>query len=303
MKNSKSRYNDEQILDNMIFLKFAYLHRFDNFSTRFNIMQLNRKLALSRNNFFWASYVNPAIYSVFKKSMFKIIDLAERRQANPQLSDVMKKLEKRAVSEAELVFVDNLATFEDYKELTSNIHYLPQGYDHTIFKKPRNAQRTKIGYIGNLHNAIDYGYLSKLVELNSDKTFIFVGKTLDSKANQLSKYRNVEMVDIVPKEQLQKYLDQMVFGLIPYKKNGFTDGVFPTKLFEYLGAYVPVISTSIPEVSRYENKRFIFVLDEPGHINFKPELKGLETFLKGNTWDDRFEKYLSHIKNKWESSI
>lgn len=303
IKDSQSRYNDEQILDNMIFLKFVYLHRFDNFSTKFNIMQLNRKLDLGRNNFFWASYINPVIYSVFQKSMFRIIDLAERRQANTRLSPAMKNLEKQAVCEADLVFADNLATFEDYKDLTPNIHYLPQGYNPGIFKRPDNAKRTKIGYIGNLHNAIDYNYLFNLIESNKDKTFIFVGKTLDSNAKQLSKYRNVEMVDIVPKEQLQKYLDQMMFGLIPYKKNEFTDGVFPTKLFEYLGAHVPVISTGIPEVLKYENDRFIFILDKPHHIEFKPNLEGLEIFLKGNTWDDRFEKYLSHIKNKWESSI
>jgi glycosyltransferase involved in cell wall biosynthesis len=303
IKSSKSRYNNERILDNMTFVKFVYLHRFDNFSTKFNIAQLNRKLDLSKNNFFWASYINPVIYPVFKNSMFKIIDLAERRQANPQLSAAMKVLERRAVSEADLVVVDNLATFEDYKAATLNIHYLPQGYDHTIFKKPQNSQRNKIGYIGNLHNAIDYGYLFDLIELNQDKTFLFVGGILDPSAKQLSKYGNVEMVGLVPKDQLQKYLDQMIFGLIPYKKNEFTRGVFPTKLFEYLGAYVPVISTGIPEVLKYENDRFIFILDKPRHIELKPNLEGLETFLKSNTWDDRFEEYLSHIKHRCDSLI
>jgi len=304
IKSSKSRYNNERILDNMTFVKCVYLHRFDSFSTKFNIAQLNRKLDLGKNNFFWASYINPVIYSVFKKSMFKIIDLAERRQANPQLSAAMKDLERRAVSEADLVIVDNVATVEDYKDVTSNIHYLPQGYDHTMFKKPQNSQRSKIGYIGNLrYNAIDYGYLFDLIELNQDKTFLFVGGILDSDAKQLSKYGNVEMAGVVSKDQLQKYLNQMIFGLIPYKKNEFTSGIFPTKLFEYLGAYVPVISTGIPEVLKYENDRFIFILDRPCHIEFKPDLEGLETFLKGNTWDDRVEEYLGHIKHRCDSLI
>jgi hypothetical protein len=103
------------------------------------------------------------------------------------------------------------------------------------------------------------------------------------------------MVGQVPKNELQKYLDEITFGLIPYKVNEYTKGVYPTKLFEYLGAGVPVISTPIPEVKQYSNGKFIFIESEPKLIEYQVDFNGLTPLLNENTWEERFKKYLKSI--------
>ncbi|PEA54440.1 glycosyl transferase family 1 [Bacillus pseudomycoides] len=296
LRKEKSFNNSNRKLDNMEFIHSLYIHKFDKLSTSINYHLLNSKFQLGQNNFFWATYINPVNYKFFKKSKFKVLDLAERRQVNDQLSDKMKELEKQAVAEADIVFVDNLVTLEDYKDLNSNIKYVPQGYDSQKIFLNTVKKGNKIGYIGHLHKHIDYDYLFKLIEENSDCEFLIVGGILDNKALKLNEYKNVVLTGQVPKDELQQYLEQMDYGLIPYKVNQFTEGVFPTKLFEYLGAGVPVISTPIPEVVNYRNDKYIFIEKTPKVIEYNVCLDGIEDFLKHHTWESRFNEYVESIK-------
>lgn len=296
LKKSKSKNNFNKTLDNMVFVKIPYIHKFDSISTSINYAILKSSINISDKNFFWSTYINPVNYLIFKNSAFKIIDLAERRQANNQISKSMKELEKKAVAEADLVIVDNMATFNDYKHLNPNIRYIPQGYDPKQIAYNVHKKGNFIGYIGHLHKHIDYDYLFELIEINKDLEFLIVGGVLDNRANKLKSFKNVTMTGQVPKDDLQKYLEKMRFGLIPYKVNEFTKGVFPTKLFEYLGAGVPVISTPIPEVVAYQNDKYIFIDNKPNKIEYEPDLRGLQDFLAENTWECRFKQYIGSIK-------
>ncbi|KNY26833.1 glycosyltransferase [Pseudobacteroides cellulosolvens] len=297
-KKKVSTNNRNAVHPNMKFIDSLYIHRFDLISSVMNYKLLKRKIKLSDNNFFWSTYINPTIYRFFKKSKFKIIDLAERRQSNMKISSQMRQLEKQAVSEADVVIVDNMATYDDYKTSAKKIFYIPQGYDHNLIKAKEDKSSnvpTKIGYIGNLHYCIDYDYLFKLIEINQHLEFVIVGGIVDKTAEKLFNYSNVQMIGQVPKSELPKYLKQIDYGLIPYKINEFTKGVNPTKLFEYLGAGVPVISTPIPEVKRYKNDKFIFIESEAKLIDYKLNFENIDQLLAGNTWDKRFNLYLKHI--------
>lgn len=296
IKKTHSHNNKSKVLGNMKFISSFYLHKFDNFSSEVNFKLLNKKMSeVGNNNFFWGTYINPTVYKFFSKSTFKILDLAERRQSNNLLTKKIKRLEIKAVKEADIVIVDNLATFEDYKDLNSNIYYIPQGYDNSQITL-NSSFGSKIGYIGHLHKHINYEYLCKLIELNPEEEFLIVGPIIDTRANRLKKYKNVNLIGQVPKKDLSTFLRQMKYGLIPYQKTEFTKGVFPTKLFEYLGAGVPVISTSIPEVAQYSEKNYVKIMDIPTKINFQYEFNDeLKDFLIHNTWDKRFEQYLRVI--------
>lgn len=297
-KKGSSFTNNNQTLPNMNFVSSPYIHKFDRLSTKINFNLLNRKITLKENNFFWSTYINPTVYEFFKKSSFKVIDLAERRQANNSLSSKMKELEKKAVSEADIVFVDNLATYEDYKDLNKKIYYVPQGYDSEKIILHKNSNNTKIGYVGHLHSHINYEYLFRLIEMNRDQEFLIVGGILDDRAVKLKNFSNVTLTGQVQKDNLPQYLNQIKFGLIPYNIDEFTKGVFPTKLFEYLGAGCAVISTSIPEVAQFKNDKYIFIEDNPKTINYDINFDGIEEFLKKNTWNARFENYIEYINGE-----
>ncbi len=287
--------SDNKVLDNMVMVKELYLHRFDRISAVINYAKLRHSVPFTNRNFFWCAYMNPTIYEFFSRSAFTVIDLAQRRQGSTAISQEMKNLERKAVSRANLVIVDNLATYEDYKNDCEYIHYVPQGYDPVLFQRPPLATRDCVGYIGNLHDQIDYNYLCDLIKINRERTFLIVGGKMTDEADRLDRYPNVEMVGQVPKEALQGYLDRMEYGLIPYKVNEFTRGVFPTKLFEYLGAGVPVISTPIAEVINFCNDRFVFVEAEPSPVDRGVDWTGIDSFLAEHSWEARLKKYMEIV--------
>lgn len=288
--------NINPVLPNMNFKSSFFFPKLNSLATSFNYRMLKDKIQVSDRNFFWSTYMNPVVYKVFKQSSFKIIDIAERRQKNDQLSNEIKELEKKAISEADIVFIDNRITIEDYKDLNPNIFYVPQGVNTSQF---RNMTKTEncIGYMGNFHGALDFDYLHRLIEINADRKFLIVGAPENNKdAKNLSRYKNVEVVGSVPKSELQQYVNRMAIGLIPYRLTELTKGVFPTKLFEYLSAGIPVISTPIPEVQQYDDYPFIKLMEMPEKIDTNFKMEDAPAFIQENTWDARFNFYLNKIE-------
>ncbi|MDD3416728.1 MAG: glycosyltransferase [Lachnospiraceae bacterium] len=262
---------------------------------KINFRLLNAQIEISDNNFFWSTYINPTIYEFFKRSRFKVYDIAERRSKNNLVPQKIKELERKVVAESDVVFIDNQATINDYKDLNQNIYYIPQGVNTDTFFPNDDCPKEYIGYIGNLHFAIDYDFFEQLIQINQNQKFLIIGAIIEKKAFSLLKYPNVTYVPQVAKNELNSYLSKMKVGLIPYLINDVTVGVYPTKLFEYISSGVPVISTNLPEVAQYANNDYLKIINNPELINVDFSFKNTETILKENTWDMRWNEYLKRI--------
>lgn len=290
------------ILENMKMIKLIHFPFHDTVSSEINYRLLRSQVKISDNNFFWSTYMNPTLYKLFSSSSFKIIDLAERRSANPFLSDEIKSLERKAVHEADLVIIDNHAAIEDYYDLNPNIFYIPQGVNKDSFNIVEGKDRKYIGYIGNLHFAIDYQFLKELIEMNPNEHFLLIGGILEEKANLVLELDNVTHIKQIPKSELNNYLSQMKLGLIPYLIDERTKGVYPTKLFEYLAAGVPVLSTPLPEVMQYANQSYLRISNEPICLSsLLFDMNGCAEIIEDNTWDARWSNYINEIQTCLES--
>lgn len=289
---AQSHVGQNPIRDNMKMLNLKYIPFHYNIVGKFNYQMIERQLNFSSNNFFWSTYMNPTVYEFFRRSKFKVYDLAERRSKNKKLPESVKRLERKAVAEANVVFVDNKATFEDYRDLNENIFYIPQGVNMSSFYEKKDVERKYIGYIGNLHFAIDYDYLDKLITINEHQSFLLIGSVMEQDAYKILDHPNVTHINNLPKEELNNYLAQMKVGLIPYVIDDVTVGVYPTKLFEYLAAGVPVISTALPEVVQYANPNYLSIESQPKDLsNISFNRKNISDIVRVNTWDDRWNKY------------
>lgn len=286
------------VRENMNFITSLFIpYHNSTFISSINYHLLERKAKIGKNNFFFSTYMNPTVYEFFKRSTFRVYDMAERRTCNPYLNEYIKDLEKKAVKEADIVIADNHAIIDDYKTINRDIIYLPQGVNKDTFYKVDNNKREYIGYIGNLHYAIDYDFLFDLIEINKKEKFLFIGSIMEEKAKKLHEYKNVTLLPQMPKLELNNYLAKMKIGLIPYLVNSLTQGVYPTKLFEYLSAGVPVVSTPLPEVVQYENDSYMKIITEPEELSaFSFTMDGVELLVKNNTWDMRWKSYLNSIK-------
>lgn len=289
---AQSFVGQNPIRDNMKMLNLKYIPFHNNMVGKLNYQIIEKQLHFSSSNFFWSSYMNPTVYEFFRKSRFKVYDLAERRSKNRKLPESIKALERKAVTEANVVFVDNKATLEDYRNLNENIFYIPQGVNTSSFYEKNNVERKYIGYIGNLHFAIDYDYLNKLITINKHESFLLIGSVMEQDAYKILDHPNVTHINYLPKDELNNYLAQMKVGLIPYVIDDVTIGVYPTKLFEYLAAGVPVISSPLPEVVQYANPNYLSIMSQPQDLsNVSFDRKNIFDIVRENTWDNRWSKY------------
>jgi len=89
---------------------------------------------------------------------------------------------------------------------------------------------------------------------------------------------NVIITDAVPYEKLPDYAGYIDVGIIPYKINELTSAINPLKLIEYFAAGLPVVSTNLPEVSKF--KELVYISDTPAKF-----CKNIELALSENNKD------------------
>jgi glycosyltransferase involved in cell wall biosynthesis len=134
-------------------------------------------------------------------------------------------------------FVPNAANFtHSLKALDPNLAVSP------IFN---GIKKPVIGYLGAIERRIDYALMNKVMELNRDKSFVFVGPIeLEYTAEGNFNAPNLSLHGSIPYDQMPAVLKGFDVGIIPFKKDEVSNNIFPLKLFEYMGAGKPVVATN-----------------------------------------------------------
>jgi glycosyltransferase involved in cell wall biosynthesis len=101
---------------------------------------------------------------------------------------------------------------------------------------------------------LEFDLLESLFQKRADWHFVLVGPIQDEKlVRGLRRLPNVHFLGTRPHEALPGVLRRFDVGLIPITINGFTQWLSPLKLFEYLGAGVPVVSTNFQELDEFRS--------------------------------------------------
>lgn len=302
--------------DNINFVFANYIPVYGNSAVaEVNYLLLKKRLRGVRlkDSFVWATYVNDFTLKVFQQGKVKVLDLAARRQVQEDLPDHAKEVEIKAVRIADVVVVDNISTYNDYKGIAKSIHYIPQGVDPGRFLpeglpsdlsalKEGNSS-TVVGYCGALHRYMDYPVLHRAIQALPEFKFVFVGNILDERAVDLQKHPNVIFTGRKTFDELHLYYNLFDVGLIPYTIEPFTTGVFPTKFFEYLAGGTPVCTSALPDLVRYAGEHIRIYDSEASLIASIRDLAGkkksassqLKELAVQNSWTRRFNDILDVI--------
>ena len=168
----------------------------------------------------------------------------------------------------------------------------------------RGDRRTVVVYQGAFAEWFDFDLLEAVIDRLPDVEFRLMGRVfpgVGARMERLAARPNVRNLGILAHEALPAELAAADVGIIPFRINDLTLATDPIKLYEYLGAGLPVVSTPMPEVvAREADGR---VRAAPDAERFAAEIRALaaarwdETaararidLARDNTWDRRFDQ-------------
>lgn len=111
-------------------------------------------------------------------------------------------------------------------------------------------QRPIFGFFGLIHHWVDRALLAEVARLRPDYSFVLIG---DCKVDvsELQQIDNVFLIGRRPYEELPAYCTAFDAGLMFFVDSPMTRNINPVKMYEYLAAGLPIVSTPLPEAERF----------------------------------------------------
>jgi glycosyltransferase involved in cell wall biosynthesis len=173
-------------------------------------------------------------------------------------------MEADLLRRVDVVFANSLLTYEGKRQLNPYTYRIPSGADVDHFARaldPATATHPAIGsiphpiagYVGNLNEKLNVPLLFTVAGRLPDWQFVFVGRAYPQKINlhPLRALPNVHLLGRFPFEEIPSLVKGMDVCLLPYVEGEAARYRSPLKLYEYLAAGRPVVSTDHPEVREF----------------------------------------------------
>jgi glycosyltransferase involved in cell wall biosynthesis len=175
--------------------------------------------------------------------------------------------EARFAARADLVLASSAGLAERLRTISRNVLYTPNVADVELFSSALDAgpldagmarlPRPRIVFTGAVVTTkLDMDLLVVLARIRRDWSFALVGPVGpgDPRADvsALAAEPNIHLLGSRTYEQLPSVLRAADAGLIPYALNELTSSIFPMKVYEYLAAGLPVVSTPLPSLAGVE---------------------------------------------------
>ncbi len=161
--------------------------------------------------------------------------------------------------------------------------------------------RKTIGYYGAIAEWFDAELVYEVARAFPDCRILLVRADTAGVVSSLSDCPNVESHGEVPYDELPAYLHGMDVCLIPFQLIELTHATNPVKIYEYLAAGKPVVTTDLPELRHPEMQPLIYRARNQGEFLSgvrsalaeapdAPVRRKRRAFALSQTWDQRVEK-------------
>jgi GT2 family glycosyltransferase len=191
-----------------------------------------------------------------------VYDVIDHPDVFPHPRRTLRRNHDRALEIADAVFAVSQPLLTEVRQRRADAVYLPNGVEFARFSAPpdptavpeemtrsRSRGRPAAGYVGALARWVDSDLLAALAALRADWDFFVVGEALDDSFDRFATARpaNLYLLGPRPYATIPSILSALDAGLIPFRVGPEGSHASPIKLYEYLAAGLPVLSTPIPE--------------------------------------------------------
>jgi glycosyltransferase involved in cell wall biosynthesis len=229
---------------------------------------------------------------------------------------------------ADLVVVVSESLFRRKRSLHEHVHVVPNGVDYEAYTRaiqggeplpPDIARmpRPVIGYSGLIALRLDLGLLQRVAAAHPEWSVALVGAVDDrgceAELERLRQMDNVHFLGRKEIDQVPRYVQAFDVSLIPYQVDERAHNSSPLKLYDYMAAGKPIVSTNFAAANRFRDVvRIADTLEEfSRHIEDSLAEDSQDLIAKGrriaaeNTWEQRVEQlsdiiefYLKQVNRK-----
>ena len=231
----------------------------------------------------------------------------------PGLPKLIPIIEKQAAQHARLVTYTgfSLERYVDGLDVENTL-CVPNGVDFSHFatamappEEYKDIPEPRALYVGSIASWFDEGLVKAAACKSPDTSFVIIGpgsKSLKKLANQ----SNVYLLGARSYQHMPAYLQHAQVGLIPFKPNGnqdFFDNINPLKLYEYMAAGLPVVSTAINQVimlkspAKIAKNKHEFSAAIIKSCNSLEQKIAEKNFAKSHDWEHQFRTLQKHMIN------
>lgn len=197
----------------------------------------------------------------------------DARAGYPPDSDEYKALQdvfKNEVPGVELVWAGTRELVEEFKALNPRTVPQPIGADQdlaggTPALELADLPRPVIIYAGSMRAYLNVGLIKGTAERLTDASFVFVGPAAEFLAPLVSGSRNIHVIGPRPYDLLPDYLAAAEVAIAPHQVSPTTRAVVPEKLFGYLAAGLPVVTTAVAGAE--ELRRLVWIARDPSEFS------------------------------------
>lgn len=215
--------------------------------------------------------------------------------------------ERLLLQESDLVLTTSQFLYQHAKSENNNVILVPNGTDFDFFHQAanhisideiKNLHVPVIGYYGAIADWFDTHLVGNLARKHPEWNFLLIGRTNFANLKPLQNLTNIYLLGEKLYTELPGYLSKFDVCIIPFKDLPLTNATNPVKLYEYLSAGKPVVSTRLDEISYYSDyvrlasseAEWEEAIQESLAEDLTPELlKARYEFAKANTWQKRAE--------------
>jgi glycosyltransferase involved in cell wall biosynthesis len=180
----------------------------------------------------------------------------------------VERAHRRMLESSDVVLAVSDRLVDDIRPLRPDVELTSVGVEREFFdvtddeRAPaglRQLGRPRVGMLGNLNDRVSWELVERLAREHPEWVLAIVGPVYNAgdgtraAVRRLESFANVRFLGAVDQAEIPSTIAAFDVCLIPYRINEAVERINPLKLYQYLAAGKPIVSTAIPTVERFKD--------------------------------------------------